>query len=404
MGRERKMHISQKILFQVVAFVFVATLPACAKLAPTSHARPESSAVPSSTAPDASTAVARSGLRPSRPSQSSFLKRAVFAGGQLWTLSDSGDLSRIREQESTRVAEDLAEPVVDLCVGGQSRQPEVVTCDDLEACSRWVLRRRVEQRWVSHAIIPVKKDILQGLDCRAEGTTLVTNRRIIDVGSRGQSETVLSKALPGGLVAAVLVTADQVFVGMNAGEFGGGLRRIDRRTGEVVPVERNATGSLCGGPLNPACDPITGLAVIPWKPTCVAATVGLVHFFPRGRIVEICGRAIEPLYEKGLKWRRWNGTAWEAYAAQKPPTDAGAPIDTEPFFGLASTATSLVAAGGDGIYRIEDGGTVRTTPFPEWKTFDGVYASFELPDFVLVLTQLNRRASISGSAPLIAPR
>jgi hypothetical protein len=190
---------------------------------------------------------------------------------------------------------------------------------------------------------------------------------------------------------------------MNAGEWGGGLRRIDRRTGRVETIERNATGSLCGGPLNTGCDPVNGLAVVPWKPTCIAAAIGLVHFFPSGRIVEVCGRDVELLYEKGLKSEPWNGNASQPKDASKPAAD-GEWIESVPFFGLASTTTTLVGAGGDGIYRIEAGGKVRTTPFPEWKNFDGIYASFEIPDFVIVLTQLNRRASVSGSAPLIVPR
>jgi hypothetical protein len=41
---------------------------------------------------------------------------------------------------------------------------------------------------------------------------------------------------------------------------------------------------------------------------------------------------------------------------------------------------------------------------PQWTDFGGIYASFDLPDFVIVLTSINRKNSISGSTPLLVPR
>jgi hypothetical protein len=74
------------------------------------------------------------------------------------------------------------------------------------------------------------------------------------------------------------------------------------------------------------------------------------------------------------------------------------------FFGLAATDTALIAAGHNGLYRIDSTGAGTRRPWPRFTEVDGILVSFVLPDVVLVLTELNRRASVSGSAPLMAVR
>lgn len=71
-----------------------------------------------------------------------------------------------------------------------------------------------------------------------------------------------------------------------------------RRTGKVTVIEKNSTGDLCGGPLNASCDPVNGIADEPWRPDCVAIAIGLVHFSPHGRIVEVCRDEVRRVYFK----------------------------------------------------------------------------------------------------------
>jgi hypothetical protein len=80
----------------------------------------------------------------------------------------------------------------------------------------------------------------------------------IRAGAR-QAALRLSGPIQALVTAAVHVTPQAVFVGLNAGEWGGGLKRIDRRSGGVETIERNTTGGLCDGPLNTDCDPVQGL-------------------------------------------------------------------------------------------------------------------------------------------------
>src|SRR6185437_3906330 len=106
----------------------------------------------------------------------------------------------------------------------------------------------------------------------------------------------------------IFATASDVFVGLNEGEWGGGLRRIHRQTGDVIVVQRNASGELCGGPLNTDCDPVNGIISDPWAEDCVVLSIGLVHFAPHGRIDEVCGDRVKRLYFKYYLWDipTWN--------------------------------------------------------------------------------------------------
>src|SRR5258708_38451060 len=58
--------------------------------------------------------------------QESFLTRAVFAEGQLWVLSDHGQLFRITEGKDAPVEERMPEPALDMAL--LDGRPSVLTC------------------------------------------------------------------------------------------------------------------------------------------------------------------------------------------------------------------------------------------------------------------------------------
>jgi hypothetical protein len=257
-----------------------------------------------------------------------------------------------------------------------------------------VLRRRVHGQWSTEATVQSEHDDFVALGCATKEVTLLTTNRLIDEGSDKKSAVALSEKLQAGWVTSVLVTPDQVFIGINRGEWGGGLRRIDRRSGRVTTIEHNATGQLCGGPLNTECDPVNGIASESWRPDCVAVAVGLVHFEPSGRIVEVCGDNVQRLYEKPY------GEAAPLHGQKT----GDKPSHTVAFFGLTREGDALLAAGIDGIYRIEASGTKRSAPLPAFKKIGDFRVSFDLPHLVVVLTNINRGHSLSGSVPILLPR
>jgi hypothetical protein len=324
------------------------------------------------------------------PGQESSLIRAVFADGRLWLLSDAGELSSIAEGSTTRMPESLSEPSLDLCLSDGN--PLVITCKE-SGCSNWMLRRRVAGKWAVEGTVPTEGDGLVALSCAAKEPTLLTTRRLIDAGRDKQTTVTLSEKMPSGMVALVHVARGQVFVGINAGEWGGGLRRIDPRSGKVTRIERNITGELCGGPLNTECDPVTGIAVEPWNHDCLLVSVGLVHFEPHGRIVEVCGDRVRQLYDR----------PYEQSTSHRKEKGHDA-FGTVAFFGLALAGDALWATAIDGVYRIEASGVAPTTRLPHFRTIGGIGVSFDLPHLVLVLTTVNQRRSVSGSVPMLVPR
>ena len=233
------------------------------------------------------------------------------------------------------------------------------------------------------------------LACAREGETLVTTRRIVELaGSRPAVQ--LSEPLAVPIVrAAVHVTPEAAFVGLNRGEWGGGLRRIDRRTGKAEKVEQRED-SGCVGLLNSDCDPVNDIVSIPWRRECVAAAVGLVHFFPAGRLVSVCPGGIEKLLALAARPHM-------PEAERRAKADEGR-FGSVAFFGLVATGDALLAAGVDGLYRLRPDGSYVQEKWPRFTRIDDTLVSFERPDLVLVLSELNRRASVSGSAPLLVPR
>ena len=330
-------------------------------------------------------------VEPQQLDSKSFLTRAVFFDGELWVLSDSGQLFRIKEGNDVPVEQELSEPAGDMCL--LDGRPAVITCRSKD-CDNWTLRRWVDNKWSVEVTLRKQREALVALSCDTPTPLLLTSRRLVELDKPKPRSLRIPGNLESGLVASVYATPDRVFVGINAGEWGGGLRYIDRRTGKVTALQSNTKGELCGGPLNADCDPVNGIAGSPWRARCVVAAVGLVHFSPHGRLVEVCGNRIRRLYFKSF--------------GDEPQTSSrrgkNEPSETVAFFGLVREGERLWAAGIDGIYKAEGGKVELSTPLPSFKKVGPFHVSFSLPRLVLVLTNVNKRASISGSVPMLVPR
>jgi hypothetical protein len=307
-------------------------------------------------------------------SQEAFLTRAVFVESDLWVLSDAGQLSRITAGSTRAVREDLPEPARDLCL--LDGRPAVVTCP-AKGCGAWTLRRHTGAAWSVVTTVPQADDRLLGLVCSTSSLQVLTTRRLIAIDGGAPHPIALSDPLAPRGVVSLHANARSVFVGVNHGEFGGGLQTVDRASGRVRRVEHNSTGELCGGPLNTDCDPVTGVAAAPGRPECVVAAIGLVHFRARGRLIEVCGDQVR----------------------QVSPESA----ESVAFFGLTSDGQTLWSAGTDGIYRIDRNGVHRAATMPTFAKVGPFDVSFALPGVALVLTLVNQRASVSGAAAMLVP-
>jgi hypothetical protein len=217
-----------------------------------------------------------SAIEPTRAGgQESFISHAIFVNSQLWLLTDTGLLSSITEGSDQQVDIPLSDPAFDMWI--QDGDPAVIT-GDRRGGKFWTLRRWSHSAWTAIAKVATNGDQLVGVGSFEGVVTLLTSRRLIDIVGGDQRSLVVAwpkgQRLAG--VSSIYVTRDSVLVGFNIGEWGGGLRRIDRKTGQNSAIERKAPGEPCGGLLNPDCDPVSGIATEPWKVGC-ASWSGLLH-------------------------------------------------------------------------------------------------------------------------------
>jgi len=240
---------------------------------------------------------------------------------------------------------------------------------------------------------------LIGLACSDAEQVILTDRRIVTLTGGHARVTNLTTRLPAAraVVRVVAATPDNLFVGTDAGEWGGGMQRIDRRSRAITAVERNASGELCDGPLNSSCDPVNAIVPIPGRPGCVAAAVGLIHMLASGRVVSVCGDRVEALFTGHDP----DSPELRSGLAGRPGADR---YQSVAFFGLAAQGNALLAVGHTGLYRIAADGTGRAQPWPRFRRIDGVLVSFALPDVVLATTDVTRSMSMSGITPLLIPR
>ena len=331
-----------------------------------------------------------SALEPARPDQGSFIKRAVSAAGRLWLLSDAGALSSVQLDSYVKVRQDAGAPVLDVCVGRHG----VTIAVDTSAEKAWAIEHLAGGTWITDYAVAGTGDEFIALQCDANETTVLTNHRLITVDERGRRDVKLNKEFYDRVVYSVFGTAHDVFVGINAGEWGGGLRRIDRQTGRVTTIQHTVTNEICDGPLNTDCDPVTAVAIDPWNGECIVAAIGLVHMgMPHGRIDEICGATVRTVFVERYPHPYRAGCTM----------GSGEPCETEPFFGAAAFGDRIVAVADGGLYSISKDGTALHSSLPPFQAAGDVRVAY-VPGFVLVLTDINQRTSVSGSAPLLVSR
>ena len=325
------------------------------------------------------------------PRPNAHITRGAFFDGRLWLTTSAGRLLSIADRGDALQKEDPGGKVADLCASGRGL---VALTGTRYRAKTWVLRARLAGHWRTAAVIPTDGEALVALSCEGSGETILTSRRAIALNDGRLRTLRLSRKLdPARVMTTVHVTPDALYVGRNDGEWGGGLERIDRGTGAVTKIERKEDGGPCSLPLDGGCDPVNAVATTPWRGDCVIAAVGLVHMAPHGRLVSVCGGTVTLFYAKPL----------DPYAETGSEAFRGG-WGAVPFYGLAATGAELIAVGGDGLYRFGAAGQVVRQPFPRFRVVGDVLVSFDLPSLVLVLTDINRQASLSGSAPMLVAR
>ncbi|GIL38513.1 hypothetical protein [Roseiterribacter gracilis] len=318
------------------------------------------------------------------------LIRAVFADGRLWVLSDRGTLASLAEGETRWRSEPQPEQTLELCA--QDGHP--VAIGGIRAGTKWTVRRHSSGSWqelgtIEHAGMP-----LIAATCGAKEILLLTQQNLTTITDGTAKTRGLYEPMPNtiGNAAATLVTPELLLVGMNAGEWGGGLYAIERDNGFVSSVSHTGLG-ICGGVLNPKCHPVNGIVASPWKKGCVIAAIGLVHMGSDGSLVEVCANDVRSLFAKQL-----------GPDPRPPERRNGVPFPSVAFFGLVSGQGRVWAAGIDGVYEVRANGVTQLAKLPKFQSIGGVGISFDQPGLVLVLTSANRRFSVRRDVPMLVAR
>ncbi|MCJ2184965.1 hypothetical protein MTR62_20080 [Novosphingobium sp. 1949] len=195
---------------------------------------------------------------------------------------------------------------------------------------------------------------------------------------------------PGASTAPLLDRDGQhLWLGLDQGEWGGGLWRVALADGAVEGIERRDSARLCAGPLTSECDPVTGVARDPVRAGCILASVGLRHMSEQGRLLRVCGKRVEVV------------------AGQASGGLLGA-ASSEPFYGLVSSPNGGAAARvwsvtPDALWSLgADGVTRAALPEPEELGESGIFC-IERPGLVVVFSNYRGRNSLSGVTPLLLP-
>jgi hypothetical protein len=316
-------------------------------------------------------------------------KRIIFADGRLWLLSQSGALSSLRVGDQSATHESTPALVFDICA--RQGKPVIVTCHG-KRCESFALWRRLDATWSIESTVKIDGDNIVAMACSEEATTLLTNLRAIQI-QRGKTRAGgqgwrPSNRIPAPLVTAVHAQGDAVFIGLDAGEWGGGLLRIDLISGRTTTVGGKDPGEHCGAVLDPACDPVNAIAPAPWNTGCVVAAVGLSHLGSHGRLVEICGSKLRPI----------GGITAPSGSHRRSA------VDSEAFYGLARSGNLLWAAGLTSLYRVDENST-KPVPLPALKTVAGFGISFDIPGLVVVVRSAHGGMAVGGGGvPDLLPR
>jgi hypothetical protein len=182
------------------------------------------------------------------------------------------------------------------------------------------------------------------------------------------------------------MTGGAAYMGTNIGEWGGGLQRVDLKTGAVTSVERRDTKELCAGPLNSRCDPVTGVIPDPHNKGCVLASIGLVHFLSHGRILRVCGEQVSVIFEQ-KRTEQINARSLDV---------------SDSIYGLASANDGFWAVTPKALYHFEANENPPTRhPLPKLEPESGVYMSRDVQGAIVIRTDVNWAVSVSGYTPLV---
>jgi hypothetical protein len=325
------------------------------------------------------------------PKRQPSIIRGAYRAGTLVTLTEDGVLRAWPESAVEGAAIETPGKVTTMC----ANEGGIVLVTGQQGGKVVELWSGIPGQWQSFGNLQVSdKDPFLALDCGGAEPLAVTGRSLHFVRS-GRKVAIDPMTLrpPGYLTT--LQHGSYLYIGSNAGEWGGGLRRYPLTGGASEPIDDSDPEDLCGGKLNRECAPVTGLAGDPARPDCVLVSSGLVHMLSSGSVVRVCGRQIETAYAKPFTLN----VGWRFDRANPPQSHLSVP-----FYSLGVGRGEVWAVASDGIYQFGRAPEPVFAPFTRARRFPAGGVDWSHPDFVLVATSMNQRHSLSGASLILVPR
>ena len=287
------------------------------------------------------------------------VRRAVYAESQVWAVA-GGEVWAIDPAAARASRTGLA--AQDICVHEGELALAVASVDKP---GRWIVKKRRAGAWVSLVEVDGGGDGLVGLDCGSEIRLLFASR-LLTVGRGTPTIVLLSNRIPALPPNVLQSTSEHLLVGLNAGEWGGALMRIDQRTGRVEEL---------GDPRQ-----INAIAPHPSRPECkLASSVDFAG--ASGVLLEICGERVREI---------------ASHRRPGAPNDAG-------FYGLANLDSGVTVSTVDGLYRVLEAGRLSAVEKPSFAQAGPFQVSVG-PDYILLRAPVDERFHPGGANSVIIIR
>ena len=322
--------------------------------------------------------LAQSGSKTEASEDRAVVVQAVFAQDRLWILDESGRVSSLAEGEEAPTSHPTPDPALDLIV--HEGVPCVVT-GKKDPSAIWRVLRREERGFEEVAEVAQADDLLLGLGSSPTGLVLVTSCRIVEIDGGSTREVWLSCPLVGGGVRrSTLADSASIHVGFDDGEYGGGLFRIDRRTGVVDEIHGVDPADVAVPLLDRDYSTVNGIVPLPWEPGTFAVSCAEYE----GKVYAVRGDRVRILYQEDSEQEG---------------------LQESDVLCLASASGSVWGIGLPGMFRIDADGRVTKLPAPPTRKYGELEASFAFPGLVIIVRDdYGRQYWPFGTHPLLVAR
>jgi hypothetical protein len=341
------------------------------------------------------------------------IAESVFHSNFLWTLGQHGILLRVDLEKKKAAPFEFARYVADLYIN--EKNEFFVLAGERADAADWRILKKNGDDWLE--VASLKRNPAQKRENDAEreiiGLAEYQNRLLVLTETevyrqKTESEWQIVKLQNKGrfgLQTPFAVTDNGfIYVGINHGEFGGGLWRIDLTDGSLINIEKKTVGKICFRPLYTGCDPVTSVVKDAENPNSVLASIGLRHFSEQGRVVRVSADDVSVAFNKIYKSDLESDKIEPANPCEgKNEPDNLENFTSEGVFGMQSDGRSVWLVTGRAIYKFGAGSIETCAKLPDkFENVDGIGISEKVAGVILVGTDINWAKSLSGMTPLIA--